>query len=128
MRVSPLKFNNCLSYPQNFTGRSEEIKRADCLMRKAKQTFPMLSATYVDDFYEVTRKGSSKKKKADEISQGLWDKIFVLRRSCDEAEKYSQYSMFDTKSMYDLSQKFKNSACCALCKRVLQFFPCKFIL
>jgi len=109
MKILANNFNvNCLSFSPSFCARNGEIKRADSLMRKSRETFPMLSATYVDDFYLSTKPKSSRKDEADEMSQSLWDKIFRMRRKCDEAEKYSDYSFFDTKLMYDLSQISKN--------------------
>ncbi len=105
MQISPYNSSAyCLSYFPSFSAKSEEIKRADFIMRKTNQNFPMMSASYVDDLYECTRPKSKRREKSRKILRGLWDKVYFLREKCEYAEKYAAYSSFEKKSMFDLEQ------------------------
>jgi len=91
-----------------FQGSREDKRKADIIMRKSKGVFPMLSASYADDFYFSIQEGSKKQSEAGENVQKLWDKIFALRRECDKVERYSKFVMFPSKTVYDLSRISKN--------------------
>ena len=49
MRISGLNFNS----PVYFASKSKEVKEADYIKRKAKLACPLMSDTYVKDFYGV---------------------------------------------------------------------------
>lgn len=55
MRVG---FSN-IAYTPNFTSRREDVRRADDIQRKTRQTFPMVSTTYIEDNFKTsdTEKG-----------------------------------------------------------------------
>ena len=57
----------------NFTARKPEIRKADDLQRKSRREFPMLSSSYVNDFYLSTGKYRRITKKKNQLFNHLCD-------------------------------------------------------
>lgn len=85
MQISPYKFNNSKNISGNFSnnpsflGRKDEIKEADKLQRKAKAVFPMLNATYMEEFYHCAKPESKNHKRAAKILKRLGENISLQR-------------------------------------------------
>lgn len=71
---------------QNFGSRNKNIRIADDIHRRARLTFPVLSATYVDEFYGVTKDKNNKK--AQKLFSRLDNKVGALREVTDNPTKY----------------------------------------
>lgn len=71
----------------NFTSRNKNIRKADDIQRKTRETFPMLSQTYVDGFYNSVKYSSENYARARQISDNMYKKIRIMR----EIEEYPEY-------------------------------------
>jgi len=65
----------------SFRARKKEIKKADSIERAAKANFPMISPTYIDDFYRCAKPCSINYKKANDISTRVQNDILKRRYS-----------------------------------------------
>lgn len=85
MKVS---FNNNPAF--SFKARNRNIRQADDIMRKARNTFPLISPTYIDEFYSVVNnKKNDNREKAEEISSNLYSKLVVIRRMAKNPDGYN---------------------------------------
>ncbi len=80
-----------LSSPLNnisFGSRKKEIKEADKIERKAKETFPMISQSRADDYYLCTKHNSKNRFKAQKYTDRIWRKIQTMRDTAQYPDFY----------------------------------------
>lgn len=98
MRISINNSYNSIS----FCRKDKNIRNADKLQRQTRLAFPILSATYIDTFYNCADANSSKHQTASKASDGLMDRIYSMRSGFSYAERLAAYNQFDKKMMYIL--------------------------
>ncbi len=76
MHVSLYRLN---SYKPGFLSRNEEIKKADDLQRRARASFPMVSATYAEEYYYTMRPESKYYNRARGIVENMTADIQLQR-------------------------------------------------
>lgn len=81
---------NGLYYNYNspvFGSKKHSVQKADEIQRQTRRAFPMLSPTYIDNFYHIKKYGYDDRLKATRISDKIHSKIMTAR----EMEKFPQY-------------------------------------
>lgn len=71
----------------NFRARNENVRKADDLQRKSRNVFPMISATYIDDFYSSSKPKSKNRAFAKEISNKIQNGIMKRRKTIEIARE-----------------------------------------
>lgn len=95
-----ISFNSYNSSPY-FTSRKKEIRDADDIQRKTRQTFPMMSPTYIDEFYGVTKFRSKNKSYARRISDKKYDTIAKSRDIAQYPDAFGlRVSQFEKNTPY----------------------------
>ncbi len=87
MNISHINNINCIS----FSARNKNIRKADDIQRKARQTFPMISPSYVSSFYIVMQQDKDKKPLnpgADKIYKKADMKLSSIRDMAANPYKY----------------------------------------
>lgn len=72
------------NYNAVFGAKNKNIRTADNILRASKNTFPSVSASYLEKFYLTDKKNSQSKEKIRSISGRIFEKISIIR---DLAEK-----------------------------------------
>jgi hypothetical protein len=70
-----MQINTKYNYTPIFKSRNKDIKKADDIQRKSRQTFPVMSPTYVDKFYKSTKTNAD----AKNIYRNLDRKLGIMR-------------------------------------------------
>jgi len=87
MKIASIKTN----YIPAFSAKNENIRKADDIQRRARLTFPLLSPSYMDTFYSVTRldsKDNPVNLKARKLFKKLDLKLSAIRDFSKNPEKY----------------------------------------
>lgn len=80
-----------INFHPKFKARKKEIRKADDIQRRMLQTFPMLSPSYMDEFYFSTKldnEGNPVNKKARQFFKKADKKLTVVRDVSKNPEKY----------------------------------------
>ena len=74
----------------NFHSRNKNIRKADDIQRRARSEFPILSPSYIDEFYSSTKliNGNPVNIKARKIFKKIDKKLTALRKITKEPDKY----------------------------------------
>lgn len=105
-----IQFTNFSNF-QNFGARKREIQTADYIQRKTKTVFPMLSPTYVDEFFYVADDECPEgKKKTSAARNALWNKVYDHRDDVNTHSLYSDFSQFHSITAYELAKLKENVA------------------
>ncbi len=87
MKITPIKNN----FIPAFSAKNKDIRKADDIQRRTRLTFPLLSPSYIDTFYSVTRldsKDNPVNLKARKIFKKLDLKLTAIRDFSKHPEKY----------------------------------------
>lgn len=102
-----------ISFNPSFTSRNKNIRKADDILRKAREAFPATSATYIDSFYKTAQSTDSNKSKKANMVAYKYDKFvgFVRKQvhlhsyeGATEEEKKMNAPIFQTLTFVEIAK------------------------
>lgn len=86
MKIQSLNYYN----KNSFSARNKDIRTADKIQRKARQSFPMVSSSYIQDYWPIadSKRNDETYDKTKVILQNIIQKIRRMRDVCQNPDKY----------------------------------------